>query len=55
MGTPNSPGAQIIQTASQGRAAALTIAQATRQTVQQGAQNSASVGAAKTVAIQNSD
>ena len=55
VGTPNSPGAQIIQTASQGRAAALTIAQATRQTVQQGAQNSASVGAAKTVAIQNSD
>ncbi|MBV9910010.1 MAG: FecR domain-containing protein, partial [Hyphomicrobiales bacterium] len=43
VGTPNSPGAMIAQTASQGRAAALTIAQATRQTVQQGAQNSASV------------
>src|ERR1700722_17001637 len=42
VGTPNSPGAPIIQTASQGRANALTVATATRQTVQQGAQNSAS-------------
>jgi hypothetical protein len=53
VGTSTSPGAAIIQTASQGRANALTVANATRQTVQQGAQNSASVGAAKTVAIQN--
>ena len=55
VGTPNSPGASIVQAASQGRASALTVANATRQTVQQGSQNSASVGAAKTVAIQNSD
>jgi hypothetical protein len=53
VGTPNSPGAQIIQTASQGRAAALTIAQATRQTVQQGAQSSASTATATRVAIGN--
>ena len=54
VGTPTSPGAPIIQTASQGRANALTAANATRQTVQQGAQNSASVATAQTrVAIQN--
>jgi hypothetical protein len=53
VGTPNSPGALIVQTASQGRANALTIANATRQTVQQGAQNSASTGTATRVAIQN--
>ena len=47
VGTPNSPGASIVQAASQGRATALTIANATRQTVQQGAQNSASVGPRK--------
>src|SRR5580704_13084146 len=53
VGTPNSPGAPIVQTASQGRANALTVANATRQTVQQGAQNSASTGTATRVAIQN--
>jgi hypothetical protein len=53
VGTPNSPGALIVQTASQGRANALTIANATRQTVQQGAQNSASTGTATRVVIQN--
>jgi hypothetical protein len=53
VGTPNSPGALMVQTASQGRANALTIANATRQTVQQGAQNSASTGTATRVAIQN--
>ena len=49
VGTPNSPGAPIIQTASQGRANVLTIANATQQTVQQGAQIGASVGTAQTV------
>jgi FecR protein len=49
VGTPNSPGAPIIQTASQGRANALTVTNATRQTVQQGAQIGASVGTAQTV------
>jgi hypothetical protein len=53
VGTPNSPGAPIIQTASQGRANALTVATATRQTVQQGAQNSASTATGTRVAIQN--
>jgi hypothetical protein len=53
VGTPNSPGSQIVQTASQGRANALTIANATQQTVQQGAQNSASTGTATRVTIQN--
>src|SRR5580700_8436048 len=53
VGTPNSPGAPIIQTASQGRANALTVASATRQTVQQGAQNSASTATGTRVAIQN--
>jgi hypothetical protein len=53
VGTPNSPGSQIVQTASQGRANALTIATATRQTVQQGAQNSASTATGTRVAIQN--
>jgi hypothetical protein len=53
VGTPNSPGAPIVQTASQGRANALTVANATRQTVQQGAQIGASVGTATRVAIQN--
>jgi hypothetical protein len=52
VGTSTSPGAAIIQTASQGRANALTVANAARQTVQQGAQNSASVGTATRVAIQ---
>jgi hypothetical protein len=49
VGTPNSLGAPIIQTASQGRANALTVANATRQTVQQGAQIGASVATAQTV------
>jgi len=53
VGTSNSPGAPIIQTASQGRASALTVANATRRTVQQGAQIGASVGTATRVAIQN--
>jgi hypothetical protein len=53
VGTPNSPGAQIIQTSSQGRANALTAANAMGQTVQQGAQNSASAGTGTRVAIQN--
>ena len=53
VGTPNSPGAPIIQTASQGRANALTVASATQQTVQQGAQNSASTGTGTRVAIQD--
>ena len=42
VGTPNSPGAPIIATASQGRAGALTVASATQQSVQQGSQNAAS-------------
>ena len=53
VGTPTSPGAPIIQTASQGRANALTVANAMGQTVQQGAQNSASTGTGTRVAIQN--
>jgi hypothetical protein len=53
VGTPTSPGAPIIQTSSQGRANALTAANAMGQTVQQGAQNSASTGTATRVAIQN--
>ena len=53
VGTPTSPGAPIAQTASQGRANALTVANATRQTVQQGAQNSASSATGTRVAIQN--
>jgi FecR protein len=53
VGTPTSPGAQIVQTSSQGRANALTAMNAMGQTVQQGAQNSASVGTATRVAIQN--
>jgi hypothetical protein len=53
VGTPNSPGAPIIQTSSQGRANALTAANAMGQTVQQGAQNSASTGTGTRVAIQN--
>jgi hypothetical protein len=52
VGTPTSPGAPIIQTASQGRANALTAANAMGQTVTQGAQNSASTGTATRVAIQ---
>ena len=43
----------MIQTASQGRANALTAANAMGQTVAQGAQNSASTGTATRVAIQN--
>ncbi|MGB7976729.1 MAG: FecR domain-containing protein [Roseiarcus sp.] len=53
VGTPTSPGAPISQTASQGRANALTVANATQQTVQQGAQNSASSATGTRVAIQN--
>ena len=53
VGTPTSPGASMIQTASQGRANALTAANAMGQTVAQGAQNSASTGTATRVAIQN--
>ena len=53
VGTPSSPGAPIAQTASQGRANALTIVNATQQTVQQGAQTAASTGTATRVAIQN--
>ena len=53
VGTPNSPGARIVQTASQGRANALTVANAMGQTVAQGAQNSASTGTATRVTIQN--
>ena len=53
VGTPNSPGAPIVQTASQGRANALTVANAMGQTVAQGAQNSASTGTATRVTIQN--
>jgi hypothetical protein len=53
VGTSTSPGAQMIQTASQGRANALTAANAMGQTVAQGAQNSASTGTATRVAIQN--
>src|SRR6202044_3228655 len=53
VGTSTSPGASIIQTASQGRANALTAANAMGQTVAQGAQNSASTGTATRVAIQN--
>ena len=49
VGTPNSPGAPITQTASQGRANVLTIARATQQTVQQGSQSTAAVGTAQTV------
>ena len=53
VGTSTSPGAQMIQTASQGRANALTAANAMGQTVAQGAQNSASTGTATRVALQN--
>jgi hypothetical protein len=53
VGTSTSPGAAIIQTASQGRANALTVANAMGQTVAQGVQASASVGTATRVAIQN--
>ena len=53
VGTPTSPGAPIVQTSSQGRANALTAVNAMGQTVQQGAQNSASIGTATRVAIQN--
>src|ERR1700722_15367857 len=52
VGTSTSPGASMIQTASQGRANALTAANAMGQTVAQGAQNSASTGTATRVAIQ---
>ncbi|HEY5204086.1 MAG TPA: FecR domain-containing protein [Roseiarcus sp.] len=52
VGTPTSPGARIFQTASQGRANALTAANAMGQTVQQGAQNSASVTTTKQTLIQ---
>ena len=51
VGTPNSPGAPITQTASQGRANVLTIARATQQTVQQGSQSTAAVGTAQTVIV----
>ena len=53
VGTPTSPGAPMIQTASQGRANALTAANAMGQTVAQGVQNSASTRTAQGVAIQN--
>jgi hypothetical protein len=53
VGTPTSPGAPIIATASQGRANALTIASATQQSVQQGSQNSASFGTTQRVITQD--
>ncbi len=53
VGTPTSPGAPMIQTASAGRANALTAANAMGQTVAQGAQNSASVKTAQRVVAQD--
>jgi hypothetical protein len=53
VGTPNSPGAPIIQTASQGRGNAQTIAQFTQQVVQSSTQSGASVKTSTRVAIQN--
>ena len=53
VGTPTSPGAPITQTASAGRANALTVANATQQTVQQGSQNAASTTTTKTVIIKS--
>ncbi len=52
VGTSTSPGATIVQTSSQGRANALAAMNAMGQTVQQGAQNSASTGTATRVALQ---
>ncbi len=48
VGTPNSPGARVVNTASAGRGNALAVAQATQQTVQQGSQNTASTTTTKT-------
>ena len=53
VGTPNSPGAPIIQTASQGRANALTVTNAVRQTVTTGAQLAPATATAIRVAVQN--
>ncbi len=53
VGTPSSPGAPILATASQGRANALTIASATQQSVQQGSQNSASFRTTQRVIVQD--
>ncbi len=53
VGTPTSPGAPITQTASQGRANALTVVNATQQTVTTAAQTKTSTGTATRVAIQN--
>ena len=53
IGTPTSPGVQIVaSTSSQGRASALTVVQATQQTVQQGSQTTASTDTAVRVAAQ---